>query len=65
MTEKSILEDSDVRWDEREGRPRKIRGEFALPLADTPEDSIKAFLHANADCPRSVPSNGTPVPGLR
>lgn len=49
MTEKSILKDSDVRWDEREGRPRKIRGEFAMPLADTPEDSIKAFLHANAD----------------
>ena len=49
MTEKSILKDSDVRWDEREGRPRKIRGEFAMPVADTPEDSIKAFLHANAD----------------
>lgn len=49
MTEKSILKGSDVRWDEREGHPRKIRGEFAMPLADTPEDSIKAFLHANAD----------------
>lgn len=49
MTEKSILKDSDVRWDEREGRPRKIRGEFALPTADTVEDSIKAFLHTNAD----------------
>ena len=49
MTEKSILKDSDVRWDEREGRPRKIRGEFAMPLTDTPEDSIKAFLRANAD----------------
>jgi hypothetical protein len=49
MTEKSILKDSDVRWDEREGRPRKVRGEFALPLADTTEDAIKRFLHENAD----------------
>lgn len=49
MNKKSILKDSDVRWDEREGRPRKVRGEFALPSADTMEESIKAFLRANAD----------------
>ena len=49
MNGKSILKDSDVRWDEREGRPRKVRGEFALPLADTPQDAIKAFLLENAD----------------
>lgn len=49
MRKKSILTDSYVRWDEREGRPRKIRGRFALPSADTMEDSIKTFLDSNAD----------------
>jgi len=49
MDKKSILKDSDVRWDEREGYPRRVRGGFDLPKADTPEESIKAFLHENAD----------------
>lgn len=49
MNAKSILQDSEVRLDKRTGIPKKVRGEFALPLADTDEDSIKAFLMSNAD----------------
>ena len=48
MDNRSILTDSDVRWDEREGRPRKVRG-VHMPVADTAEDSIRVFLSANAD----------------
>lgn len=47
--EKMNLKNSDVRRDKRDGRPRKVRGEFALPLTDNAENSIKAFLKENSD----------------
>lgn len=49
MNAKSIYTDSQVVRDRRTGRPRKIRGEFELSVADTAEDSVKTFLLANAD----------------
>ena len=35
--------------DNRTGRPLKVRGNFELPVSDVSEDSVKAFLFANAD----------------
>jgi hypothetical protein len=49
MNGKSIFTDSQVVRDARTGRPRKIRGVFELPVYDTEEESISAFLFANAD----------------
>ncbi len=49
MANKSILKDSDVRWDERERRPRRVRGEFTLPFGDTTDGPVKGFLFENAD----------------
>ena len=49
MEKKSILQDSEVRFDKHTGIPKKVRGEFALPVADTDEDSVKAFLIGNAE----------------
>jgi len=49
MTQQSILKNSDVRWDERTGRPKKIRGEFVLPAADSTEDAVKIFLQTHRE----------------
>lgn len=49
MNKESILDVSEVRIDKRTGIPKKVRGVFALPVADTDEDSVKAFLISNAD----------------
>jgi hypothetical protein len=49
MNEKSNFADSQVVRDAQTGRPRKIRGDFELPVADTAEDMVKSFLFANAD----------------
>lgn len=49
MEKESFFKDADVRWDEREGRPRRIRGAFPLPEADSVESSVRAFLLENAD----------------
>jgi Zn-dependent metalloprotease len=48
MAKKSILQNSDVRWDELKGRIKKVRGEFFLPVGDTQETAVKAFLQENA-----------------
>ena len=49
MSNVSILRDAEVRFDKRTGHPAQIRGEFHLPVADAPEDAVKAFLVDHAD----------------
>ena len=49
MEKKIDLKKNNVFWDETEKRPRKVRGRFALPKTDAIEDSIKKFLHNNAE----------------
>lgn len=53
------IQDSNVSRDQASGRPRKIRGEFALPMiesrsadaegGDTIAPAVRAFLRANTD----------------
>src|SRR5215203_1995802 len=53
------IQDSDVSRDQLSGRPRKIRGDFELPMVesrssdaksgDTIAPAVRAFLQANTD----------------
>ena len=49
MNSESFLESSDVRWDTTQRRPSRIRGEFTLPAADSPDSAILALLSQHAD----------------
>ncbi|MFX0023529.1 MAG: M36 family metallopeptidase [Candidatus Hermodarchaeota archaeon] len=49
MEKKIDITKNNVFWYETEKRPRKVRGKFTLPKKDKIEDSIKEFLHNNAE----------------
>ena len=49
MDEKQSLFRGAVRRDSPQGRPRQIRGEFAVPERETPEESVREFLSAHQD----------------
>jgi hypothetical protein len=49
MNGQPIFGSGQISRDQQTGRVRRLRGTFALPAGDTPADSVKSFLFANAD----------------
>lgn len=49
MQNGSLLDGSEVQWDAARRRPTKVRCDVHLPVADSAEDAVIAFLSQHAD----------------